>query len=683
MRVDRYAELVAARGVERLLNVIMTIGSRRRIDRSKLFRVIPDYADAPSESAAERMFERDKAAILELGLPLVTEADVLDENTVYYRLDTTAGDAVLDLTTAEYTVLLAASRAWDDAAAGGAARRVRSKLLSLGHDADPDLLRRAPRGSVESLPVLTPLLEAVTSGSTVSFDYRATTGALSTRTVEPWVVGVHDGHWYLHGWDRVREDARIFRASRIESFPRVGKAASQPRPARVDLAEVLGRLHTGDESAPALVEAAPYKALELRDRSDAPLDVERFETAAMPRPALRRLVLGSARWVTLLEPVEWRDEIAQVLARIAQRHEGAADLDAVLDAPARPVPRIRVASSGAEQLSRLISEASYVQSRSEVDLAELAEALGITQQQLITDLQVLFVCGDMGTGFEDLIEAEWEQGTVRVRNADPLRRALQLTDVEVTALLAGLAALEPAAGEESRLVAAARSKLLATRAAGPAEHRGEGAEHAGGGAERRPPAPAPGAAPAHRGEVVLAAVHRALAADDPSDPAGTLTIRYSAADRPGTSVRRIRPLRIETDGTRSYLRAHCELAQGERLFRLDRIVELLADDTPQQRDNGSEAGSSVDVSGTVAGEVWLRLEPPAHWIAEAFGARELRDAGTADQPASYALLVDPLRAPLVDAVLEAAGAADVLHPTSLRDTIVTVSRTSALRHRPT
>ena len=118
--MGRYPEPVAARGVERLLNVIMTIGSRRRIDRAKLFRVIPDYAEAPSESAAERMFERDKAAILELGLPLVTEADVLDENTVYYRLDTGGGDAVLDLTTEEYTVLLAASRAWDDAAAGGA-----------------------------------------------------------------------------------------------------------------------------------------------------------------------------------------------------------------------------------------------------------------------------------------------------------------------------------------------------------------------------------------------------------------------------------------------------------------------------------------------------------------------------------------------------------------------------------
>ncbi|MGO2584982.1 MAG: helix-turn-helix transcriptional regulator, partial [Brachybacterium tyrofermentans] len=191
---------MASKSVERLLNVIMTIGSRRRIDRAKLFAVIPDYARATSEQAAERMFERDKAAILELGLPLVTDRDVLDENTVYYRIDAAESGAVLDLSTQEYTVLLAASRAWDDAAAGGAARRVRSKLLSLGHDADPDLLRRTPRGAVESLPVLSPLLEAVTSARSVRFLYRGTQGAPAERFVEPWVVGVHDGHWYVHGW---------------------------------------------------------------------------------------------------------------------------------------------------------------------------------------------------------------------------------------------------------------------------------------------------------------------------------------------------------------------------------------------------------------------------------------------------------------------------------------------------
>ena len=101
---------MASKNVERLLNVIMTIGSRRRMDRAKLFSVIPDYAEATSEQAAERMFERDKAAILELGLPLVAERDVLDENTVHYRIDASPSTAVLDLTTEEYTVLLAASR---------------------------------------------------------------------------------------------------------------------------------------------------------------------------------------------------------------------------------------------------------------------------------------------------------------------------------------------------------------------------------------------------------------------------------------------------------------------------------------------------------------------------------------------------------------------------------------------
>lgn len=660
----------------------MTIGSRRRIDRAKLFQVIPDYAAAPSESAAERMFERDKAAILELGLPLVAEADVIDENTVYYRLDTGGGDAVLDLTTQEYTVLLAASRAWDDAAAGGAARRVRSKLLSLGHDADPDLLRRAPRGSVESLPVLTPLLEAVTSGQEVSFDYRATNGALSTRTVEPWVVGVHAGHWYLQGYDHDRQAERIFRASRIESFPRLGRAARHPRPDHVDLAEALGRLHTGQDSAPALLQVAPYKALELRDCSGASLDAELLETPPMPRPALRRLVLGSARWVTLIEPGQWREEVAAVLATIADLHSGPGDLGAVESAPARPAPRIRVTSSGTEQLSRLISEASYVQSRSEVDLAELADALNITPQQLITDLQVLFVCGDMGTGFEDLIEAEWEQGTVRVRNADPLRRALRLSDVEVTALLAGLAALEPAAGEESRVVASAREKLLASR-------RGT---DPGGPVVRSAAGPASEPLAAQRGEAILVAVQQALAAP-PEHPDAALTIRYSNPEREGTSVRRIHPLRIETDGTRSYLRAYCELARAERQFRLDRVVEVLPADTPQQRDDATDTDPAAGppslpgpndqsaTSGIVLGDVWLRLEPAAHWIAEAFESAELRDAGTPQGPATYARLADPVRAALVDAVLEAAGAAMVVHPTSLRDLIVTVSRDAETRHR--
>ena len=661
---------MAARGVERLLNVIMTIGSRRRIDRAKLFAVIPDYAAAKSADAVERMFERDKAAILDLGLPLVTETDVLDENTVYYRIDTAGADAVLDVTTEEYTVLLAASRAWDDAAAGGAARRVRAKLLSLGHDADPDLLRRTPRGAVESLPVLSPLLEAVTSARAVSFTYRSASGAPSTRVVEPWIVGVHEGYWYIHGWDRDRGAPRVFRASRIESFPTLGTAAAEPRPEGLDLAAVLEDQHRSDDRATARITAAPYKALALRDRAGAELDVTGLTLPELPRPAARRLLLGESRWIELREPRAWRDELAEVLGAIAALHEGPADLSALEAATPRPPTRIRTSSSGTDHLSRLLGVASHVMAKGESDLAELAGELGITEKQLIDDLQVLFLCGDLGNGWEDLIEAEWEQGTVRVRNAEPLRRALRLSPVEVTALLAGIAALEPAAGETEAILDSARTKLLAAAGldtAPPSTPVPAATEPAAEPAARADPT-------ARRGEEVLAAVQHSL---HTADPAAALTIRYSGPDRPGTSVRRIRPLRIETTGSRSYLRAHCELAGAERRFRLDRIVEILPEGTPSARSPEADAAPGPDLRGLLEGEVWVRLSPPARWIAESFSAAELRDGADGSL---FARLPEPLQAALIDAVLETAGGAEVLSPDVFRNTIVTVTRAAEDRH---
>lgn len=661
---------MASKNVERLLNVIMTIGSRRRIDRAKLFSVIPDYANAVSDQAAERMFERDKAAILELGLPLATERDVLDENTVYYRIETARSGAVLDLTTEEYTVLLAASRAWDAAAAGGAARRVRSKLLSLGHDADPDLLRRTPRGAVESLPVLSPLLDSVVGGRTVRFIYRATHGTPSERRIEPWVVGVHEGHWYVYGWDQDRSAPRLFRASRIESFPADVSAAHQPRPEDTDLSGVLERMLDSDDRDSAMLHAAPYKALSLRDRAGAALEAEHLTLPSLPRPAARRLLLGDIRWVELLEPTAWRNELAQVLSAIADRHAQEPESAGLEQAAGRPTPRIRLTPQSGDHLSRLISAASYVLSRGEADLAELAEALAITEKQLVTDLQVLFVCGDMGDGWEDLIEAEWEHGTVRVRNAEPLRRALSLSTVEITALLAGLAALEPVVGQAEQTVASARAKLLAGVHGGPAElaqvpTRTDLADAI--------TADEMAARTADRAETVLAAVHGALRAEPGADD-GQLIIRYSSSDRPGTSVRRIRPLRIESDGVRSYLLADCDLAGAQRRFRLDRVVEILPPGTAMSR---AEAGEQPALAGRVEGEVWLRLEPAGHWIAESFGAAEMRDGGDGE---TFARLDSPVLAPLVDAVLESAGAAEVLSPRDLRDTIVTVARDGAVRH---
>lgn len=667
----------------------MTIGSRRRITREALFAVIPEYAEATSREAAERMFERDKAEIHALGLDLTTEVDPWDDAVVHYRIprgDRSLGP--LELTGQEYTVLLAASRAWDDASAGGAARRVRAKLLSMGLEPDPDLVRRTPQGSVESLPVLAPLLEAVTAGASVAFRYRAAGGQLAERRVEPWVVGVHDGHWYVLGFDLDRQARRLFRASRIESYPRRGPLREHPVPADADLASALtGADGRGGEVAGAVLRIEPYKALGLRDAAGAaPAEPEvRLERAH--RGATLRAVLGSARWSELVSPQSWRAELAEICEQIVRRHEGAPDLTGLQEAPVRPRPAIRVPATSTDHLSRLLAEASYVLSRGEVSLDQMAQEFAVSRRRLIEDLQILFVCGDLGAGWEDLIDVEWEDGWVRVRNADALDTPLRLGPAEVTALLAGLAALTPAQGDEARLVASARAKLMGLLAR-PAHASEERATSASSVDSADPPQVERGdeggeaqGVMGSRRERIVAGIQEAL------DRRAGLVLRYSPPDREGTAVRRVLPLRLETAGAHGYLRAMDESARAERTFRLDRIVELLNADAPTitagpaaPQATGATAGDpGTQGSPSQLAHAWLRLEAPAAWIAEAFSAAEIRELP--DGSGIAARLEDPVRSALIDAVLEARGCAELLEPAGLRDEIVTLAARAAARHR--
>ena len=122
---------MASKNVERLLNVIMTIGSRRRIDRAKLFSVIPDYAEATSEQAAERMFERDKEDLRAMGIPLVTEDIGVFEDEQGYRIDRRDYDLPpVELSADEMAVVGLASRVWAHATMAGTAATAWRKVAA-------------------------------------------------------------------------------------------------------------------------------------------------------------------------------------------------------------------------------------------------------------------------------------------------------------------------------------------------------------------------------------------------------------------------------------------------------------------------------------------------------------------------------------------------------------------------
>jgi len=79
----------AAAKTERLLNlVICLLYTRMPLSKAKIRSFVPQYGTTASDEAFNRMFERDKDELRDLGIPLVTEAfDPLFEDEPGYRID--------------------------------------------------------------------------------------------------------------------------------------------------------------------------------------------------------------------------------------------------------------------------------------------------------------------------------------------------------------------------------------------------------------------------------------------------------------------------------------------------------------------------------------------------------------------------------------------------------------------
>ena len=163
----------------------------------------------------------------------------------------------------------------------------------------------------------------------------------------------------------------------------------------------------------------------------------------------------------------------------------------------RPPPE-----SATSRLSRLLDMVPWLLAHQGVPLDEAAAEFGVSTDQLVADLELLFVCGTPGGMPDDLIEADWEDGKVFLGNADYIARPLRLSVDEALALMVGLRALATTPGlVEHDAVARALSKLEeATGArdperAGPGLHRRRrpGVGHRPSPRRgQRPPAAAPG-----------------------------------------------------------------------------------------------------------------------------------------------------------------------------------------------
>ena len=175
---------MAARRTERLLEVVLCLSQTRTyVTKAQLREAIEDYAQSPNDVAFERTFERDKADLRDLGVPLETKGDTGEEG---YRIDLrSAALPPVTFTPEEAAVLGLARRVWHSE---GAARRRPGPAQARGRGVAVDggaLAAVEPR-LIGGEQAYGPLAEAAARRREVTFDHRRSGSTTSmTRRLQP------------------------------------------------------------------------------------------------------------------------------------------------------------------------------------------------------------------------------------------------------------------------------------------------------------------------------------------------------------------------------------------------------------------------------------------------------------------------------------------------------------------
>jgi proteasome accessory factor B len=218
---------------ERILNLLSALlAARAPLPFSGIRGKVVGYDDDASREALEKRFDRDKATLRKLGVPVEYVLEDEFGQTGYRVARERFFLDEIHFTVEEGIVLAALQRALS----GKNALRdgLHSALLKLGVDSP---LPQALRESVGEQQVLDPRLstgrrdeaerlgaisEALLALRPVAFSYYSLgRGEVSDRTVEPYGVGYARGHWYLVGRDTAKGELRVFRTDRIRSQVRL------------------------------------------------------------------------------------------------------------------------------------------------------------------------------------------------------------------------------------------------------------------------------------------------------------------------------------------------------------------------------------------------------------------------------------------------------------------------------
>jgi proteasome accessory factor C len=268
-------------------------------------------------------------------------------------------------------------------------------------------------------------------------------------------------------------------------------------------------------------------------------------------------------------------------------------------------------SNAIDQTRRMLSLVTYLRERPGARVDEVARAFGVTEAELIGDLNVLPLCGTSFRG-GDLLDIDTDGERIWWHNpgtAEDVAQPLRLAADEATALLVAARAVANLPGlREGDRQALLRAGAKLEAAAG---------EAAGGSARLSVTFESEGS--------VFATVDRALT------ERRRLWMRYYSPGRDALTEREVDPIRLFAVG-HTYVEGWCRLSEDRRTFRLDRVAEIRLLDEPSDppRTEPRDLSRGLVQPAGDDPEVVVEVGPGGRWVAEYYphdSAEELADGG--------------------------------------------------------
>jgi proteasome accessory factor C len=269
-------------------------------------------------------------------------------------------------------------------------------------------------------------------------------------------------------------------------------------------------------------------------------------------------------------------------------------------------------TTSSDRLQRLLALVPYVVSRKIVGLSETAAAFGVSERQLVDDLNMLWCVELRAPDPYCPIDLSYEGGEIVVSQAESMDRPLRLGVDEASALLVALRML----GEVGQVAPGLAEGSALSRTIAKLE--------AAAGAAGAPAAQVAVQVDRNAEQSVAAQLREALASGR------RVHLSYYVPGRDEATERDVDPMRLLVVEGRTYLEGWCRRAEDVRLFRLDRVLGVqvltVAAEVPQEAesvdvDQGLFRPSPNDL------RMVIELSPYGRWVAEYYPCEEVTDLG--------------------------------------------------------